>query len=249
MGYRDELYEAIGKAEADGWSVDDDDNGNPRATRYGWTVNLGYDECPESPREWDNLGVMVCFHGRYNLGDKGHGYRAEDYESWAELAAKLAEDYPGSPVLPLGLYDHGGITMYVGGGPHAFDSAGWDSGTVGLIVARLTDGREDATPEEIEEWLRGEVEEYDAYLTGNVYRYDVTDPDGERVEACCGFYGDDGLAYAFAEGIGIAEGCIADERAELAATEAALDDVRDVAAGLALVAKRDALRITAGVSA
>lgn len=32
-----------------------------------------YDEDAESPREWDNLGKMVCFHGRYDLGDE-HDY-------------------------------------------------------------------------------------------------------------------------------------------------------------------------------
>lgn len=27
----------------------------------------------ESPREWDNLGTMICWHSRYNLGDD-HNY-------------------------------------------------------------------------------------------------------------------------------------------------------------------------------
>ena len=25
------------------------------------------DESPESPRTWDNLGTMLCFHTRYDL--------------------------------------------------------------------------------------------------------------------------------------------------------------------------------------
>lgn len=36
-------------------------------------VLIQWDEYPESPREWDNLGTMVCFHNRYRLGDK-HNY-------------------------------------------------------------------------------------------------------------------------------------------------------------------------------
>lgn len=28
-----------------------------------------YDTYPESPRNWDNLGTMVCWHRRYTLGD------------------------------------------------------------------------------------------------------------------------------------------------------------------------------------
>lgn len=38
-----------------------------------------YDEDAESPREWSNLGKMICFHGRYDLGDK-HDYKSpEDF--------------------------------------------------------------------------------------------------------------------------------------------------------------------------
>ncbi len=36
-----------------------------------------YDEYAESPREWYNLGKMVCFHGRYTLGDE-HNYNSPE---------------------------------------------------------------------------------------------------------------------------------------------------------------------------
>lgn len=36
----------------------------------GLNVRIVIDEDPESPRERDNLGTMVCWHRRYNLGDK-----------------------------------------------------------------------------------------------------------------------------------------------------------------------------------
>lgn len=34
------------------------------------TVKVIADSSPESPREWDNVGTMLCKHGRYELGDK-----------------------------------------------------------------------------------------------------------------------------------------------------------------------------------
>ena len=40
---------------------------------------MWYDEMAESPREWDNLGTMVCFHGRYNLGDKHEYSKPRDF--------------------------------------------------------------------------------------------------------------------------------------------------------------------------
>lgn len=38
-------------------------------TYRGCTIRIESDDSPESPREYDNLGTMVCFHSRYNLGD------------------------------------------------------------------------------------------------------------------------------------------------------------------------------------
>lgn len=35
----------------------------------GAHVVLYYDPEPESPREWSNLGSMICWHSMYNLGD------------------------------------------------------------------------------------------------------------------------------------------------------------------------------------
>jgi hypothetical protein len=34
-----------------------------------YKLEIAYDADPTSPREWDNLGTMVCWHGRYSLVD------------------------------------------------------------------------------------------------------------------------------------------------------------------------------------
>ena len=36
----------------------------------GYVVHLYYDDHPESPREWSNLGTITCWHRRYTIGDK-----------------------------------------------------------------------------------------------------------------------------------------------------------------------------------
>jgi hypothetical protein len=46
------------------------------------------DGCVDGPREWDNAGRMLCWHDRYNLGDK-HSYDASD---WARELACEADD-------------------------------------------------------------------------------------------------------------------------------------------------------------
>jgi len=169
-----------------------------------WTeyrVTLRPDHDPESPREWDNMGTMVCFHSRYNLGDEKpkHGV-----EGWLDgLIYDLVE--PDDPelipvdhkraildkhtvMLPLYLYDHSGITMSTG----AF-SCPWDSGQVGYIYCTLEQAREnwmrpdatwdtmlpqnngpDITMREYAKLvLEGEVETYDQFISGQVYGFEV----------------------------------------------------------------------------
>lgn len=100
--------------------------------------------------------------------------------------------------LPLYLYDHSGITMSTG----RF-SCQWDSGQVGFIFMTkatalenwpdLADKRKSLTPKlraAAEECMRSEVKEYDAYLTNDVYTWEV---DGE---SCGGYYGVESAAEA-----------------------------------------------------
>lgn len=148
----------------------------------GLTVKIYSDDDRESPREWDNAGTMVCFHRRYTLGDK-HSFADPDaFMEWWK------ENGKGGVILPLYLYDHSGLSMSTG----AF-SCPWDSGQVGYIYAT----RETIVKEwgarrrrkKVEDYLRGEVETYDQYLTGDVYGYAVESPDGDTLDSCWGFYG------------------------------------------------------------
>lgn len=42
-------------------------------------VKIEDDNTPESPRDWDNLGTMVCWHRNYNLGDEQPKESPDDY--------------------------------------------------------------------------------------------------------------------------------------------------------------------------
>ena len=168
----------------------------------------------DSPREWDNLGTMVCFHNRYDLGDK-HSYDADDYSGWAEMKkAILEEEGRGTVILPLYLYDHSGISMSTG----AF-SCRWDSGQVGFILTNKKTilgefGGKIVTKklrERVEGILEGEVETYSQYLEGDVYGFVIEDEEGEHIDSCYGFYGTDFatngmLDYIDAELLGVSEG-------------------------------------------
>lgn len=128
-------------------------------------------------------------------------------------------------ILPLALYDHSGLTMWVGSGPHAFDSDGWDSGQVGVIFDTPAGVSEcigdDATDEQIEAALRSEVEEYDRYLRGEVYMVDST-VHGEFHDSVGGVLGNEyGEETAFEFLVDAIEDAIKEraERAEWAARD------------------------------
>ena len=169
-------------------------------TRKGdYILEIFQDDHYESPREWEPLGTMVCFHGKYNLGDK-HDYNNDDYSTWTELKEAIIEGENAKIILPLYLYDHSGITMNTTG-----FSCGWDSGQVGWIFAsedRIkkeynVDVITDDILEKVTNMLKGEVETYDQFLTGDVYGYRVSKVEvcdkgcehEEELDSCWGYYG------------------------------------------------------------
>lgn len=149
------------------------------------------DEDPSSPREWDNLGTMVCWHTCYNLGDKHEFKEPGDFRIWW-----YEHNTDGKGVLlPLYLYDHSGITIAT----KPF-SCPWDSGQVGYIYVLPDKLKKEfgsaeflpaATKAKAEDILRQEVSTYDQFLRGDVWGYIVEDEDGNHLDSCWGFFGRD----------------------------------------------------------
>lgn len=164
-----------------------------------YRIKIVQDPSPESPREWDNLGTMVCFHGRYDLGDK-HDYDHRDYSGWEEQRKVISKNEDVCVILPLYLYDHGGITMNTTG-----FSCTWDSGQVGWIFVSKEKVRKEYNVkrinkelvEKVTKVLVGEVETYDQYLQGDVYGYEIYEVDTcdlgceheTIIDSCWGYYG------------------------------------------------------------
>lgn len=153
------------------------------------------DQDPESPRDWDNLGHMITWHSKYNLGDDQPD---EDAEEWME---ELKETYGEDVlILPLYLYDHSGITIST-----TPFGCRWDSGQVGWIYASHDEIKKeygDSSPDtvaKVKKYLEGEVDVYDDYLRGNVYGFELEKrehchscehDEWEHVESVWGFVGD-----------------------------------------------------------
>ena len=167
-----------------------------------YIVKVVQDDNPCNPRtEWDNLCTMVCFHRRYNLGDRNHGFTPESIREY------LSENRKTVFWKPLYLYDHSGITISTG--PF---SCPWDSGQVGYIFIERDRFLKEfgfkkmtkKAKERLEALLESEVETYDNFLTGEVYGYMVEEEeDGNIVDSCWGFNGEP--KYALEEGISVAK--------------------------------------------
>ena len=185
-------------------------------------LHIVHDTNPESPRSWDNLGTMICVHRRYNLGDiqadsnleclqqiaddLGITEIIEDLEMYEEIYddEKHLQDWIKSKedfvILPLYLYDHGGITMST-----TSFSCRWDSGQVGYIycptnkILKEYGNTNLSTLTRVEDILEDEVKTYDQYLTGDTYGFKLYKKEKcslghehlELIDSCYGFYGDD----------------------------------------------------------
>lgn len=163
-------------------------------TREGLVVKVIQDEDAQNPRqEFDNLGTMVLFHGRYKMGDLGHGYSMGDFGSWSELKEGIVDrSGPLAAILPVYMLDHSGLAISTS--PF---SCPWDSGQIGFIfvtVEKMEEEKLDVS--QAQTFLEGEVETYHQYLSGDVYGYKIETPQGEELDSCWGFYGTESVEEA-----------------------------------------------------
>jgi hypothetical protein len=142
-----------------------------------YQLDIIIDDMAESPiTAFDNVGQMVLRHRKYNLPNE-IDLDFDSFLSWDEVYDFLHTKY--AFILPIYMYDHGGITIST----NPFNDP-WDSGQIGYIVTN-----EDHEGKTLE-ILRNEVEIFSQYLEGHCYGFRIT-KDGEEIESCFGFYGDD----------------------------------------------------------
>lgn len=167
-----------------------------------FTIRVVADEDPPNPREGDNLGVMVCLHRRYELGDK-HEIKESMFKSWEELQEHLLRKCRAKVLFPLYMLDHSGLTIST----TSFNDP-WDSGQIGFIyttVKRMNEcfGRPRTRVDRMNRdakartELRAEVDVYDAYIRGDCWGYVIEDKNGVHRESCWGYYSfDEALSQA-----------------------------------------------------
>lgn len=169
-------------------------NGEYLKDEYGniYFLSVEVDEDPLSPRADGNLSHMVCWHSRYNLGDKHEFECLDDVIDQLESDKKSGDDYVSSPLF---LLDHSGLSIST----HDFNDR-WDSGFVGIAYVKKSDllnqgyDLKEDWKDDARKIIESEVVLYDKYLNGDMYGYrlfKMSENSWEEIDSCWGFFGND----------------------------------------------------------
>lgn len=170
------------------------------------TIKIYRDNDAENPRDFmEHASRMAYKHRNYILGDEVISEPIEWLES--KLKTQHKGEYTNQRLneleerfftefiaQPLYVYEHSGISIST-----TPFSCKWDSGKVGYIYITPKDAREERGVKRITKKVReiilndlnSQVQTYNTYLNGDVFRFEVFDEEGEEIDSCGGFYGSD----------------------------------------------------------
>lgn len=181
-----------------------------------YKIEVVQDENANSPDYWGNDDAFVVYdHRQFSVSRKG--FVPRDIFDHIQAGGKL---YDGYHVFVLYAYIHSGVVLSVG--DHNFPDARWDVSSTGFVLVKRQKGWSWRKAKALEV-AKSITEEWNQYLSGDVYGYkiyDMTDvieedeDEGEMVESCWGFYGDH--EYCMTEAVSMAEALIEqDKRGQL----------------------------------
>jgi len=142
------------------------------ATACGLKLSFYKDDEPEDPRDYDNVGIIVC--------DDHADIDINKFKNLDEVEEYIRQDLGAIVILPLYLHDSSEVSI-------ATEAQAWSS-KIGFIYATEKSAncleKEDGMSRqewlaEVKEWLIWEVNTYNAYLQGNAYGWKVEDEKGE----------------------------------------------------------------------
>lgn len=158
-------------------------------------LNIYYSENHDNPQqENDNLGHCEFFHRKYNFGNENEFSDSQDAMEYTKSKDVIS--------LPVYMYEHSGVTIKTS--PFGCN---WDSGLIGFIWVSKQKIRKEYNVKRISNKLKekvlstliAEINILDQYVSGDVYSFEVVDNEGNDIDSCSGFYGDNfkenGLFY------------------------------------------------------
>ena len=152
-----------------------------------YTINVGYDECPENPRDFDEIAIIYSNHKRLNP-DNHSIEELLDEDGYLNMEGKIG--------LMVWLFEHSNYTFKTteledsnpfGNGVYAR----FDSGQFGVIAMDIEVAKtlwKDEWETMAKQHMQNAIKDYNAFANGNIYSYEITAGDGTAVDYSGGFY-------------------------------------------------------------
>ena len=146
-----------------------------------WKIKIEYDSDSENPRDWSNLGeFLVSNRCRYCENESDLDIDEIDLKTLSKTHI----------ILPVSVYDHSGVSIYIGS-----PCDRWDSGQVGWYIVSKDKIRSEYNVKRISpklrerviSYLESEVKTFNQWINGEVYSYTLYH-NGEEEDSCSGFY-------------------------------------------------------------
>jgi hypothetical protein len=173
--------------------------------KNGLTIKIFRDDNPESPDVWgDNNLFLVGYHRDFSVDapkvktsqiDTKTGknistplFSEFELKTYFECledkedAGEVGELFKKYHIFPLSAYIHSGVRLYMG----THKVCQWDSCQVGAVLVAKEEWR---TRKQAEKVAQGLIENWNDYLSGNVYGYRIEDAEENDLESCWGFFG------------------------------------------------------------
>lgn len=145
-----------------------------------YKIKVIQDMNADSPDIWrDEERFLVYDHRQFSVQRKGFNAR-EIFE-----ATKKKKTFNGYWVFPVYAYIHGGVALSVGS--HNFPDARWDVSMSGFALIKRESGT--YTEKTAFKAAEGLIEEWNQYLSGDVYGYKIVDENDDEIESNWGYYG------------------------------------------------------------
>lgn len=146
----------------------------------GLTVKIEPEENAPSPAEIGDTGLfLVAKHRDFYVPAPGEKTIPENA---GDVIAKYKKTHW---IFPLEAYIHSGVVLVLSGEGN-FPDRQWDVSQLGFVFAAKKEWRLNKSARKAALAL---IEEWNQYLSGDVYQWDILNEKGETIESCGGCYG------------------------------------------------------------
>ena len=148
----------------------------------GYSIQI-YQSDSDSPADWcDDERFLVHYHRDCWITNKA--VEKDEIAEWYRGNNKSLEKKYW--VFQVVAYIHGGVSLSLGSSSH-FPDQQWDVSHVGAVLIKRD---RKLRSKKVREQAEGLIESWNHYLSGEVYGFNIINPDGDEVDSCNGYYGD-----------------------------------------------------------